>query len=69
MDVRSTLQVSPLLRRSYDKSAFQCHVAFSLVLVFAFVASCTTAAQAQTDPIFFTTITVSDAQAHSAEVA
>jgi len=44
-------------------------VAFSLALVFAFVASCTTAAQAQTDPIFFTTITVSDAQAHSAEVA
>ena len=58
MDVRSTLQVSPLLRRSYDKSAFQCHAAFSLALVFAFVALYSTAAQAQTDPIFFTTITV-----------
>ena len=58
MDVRSTLQVSPLLRRSYGKSAFQCHVAFSLALVFAFVALCTTVAQAQTDPIWFTTMTI-----------
>ena len=60
MDVRSTLQISPLLRRSYEKSAFQCHAAFSLALVFAFVASCTTPAQAQTDPIFFTTITIGE---------
>ena len=60
MDARSTLQVSPLLRRSYDKSAFQCHAAFSLALVFAFVALCTTAAQAQTDPIWFTTLTIGE---------
>ena len=60
MNVSSILQVSPAIAKNEDKSAFRGHVAFSLALVLAFVVLCTTTAQAQTDPIWFTTITIGE---------
>ena len=60
MPVRPILQVCPSIEKNEGKSAFRGHVAFSLALVLAFVVLCTTTAQAQTDPIWFTTITIGE---------
>ena len=46
--------------RAFAGTVFRCHVVLSLALVFAFVALFSTAAQAQTDPIWFTTITIGE---------